>query len=199
MTDGAGTPVLETSLADRVRAGEQGAEEELVQRFYRKVLVMAVVRVGDRQAALDIAQETMIGVLEALRQGRVNDHQHIAGYVHGTARNLINNHFRVRARTKTEGVVLDGEVAQGDPEQLAAERERMEMVERALAELKPDDRDILRMTLVDGLKPGEIAARTGLPSEVIRKRKSRACKRLRQVIRKRSRFPRFDHVEGEGR
>jgi len=141
MMDRVGTPVLETSLADRVRAGEQGAEEELVQRFYRKVLVMAVVRVGDRQAALDIAQETMIGVLEALRQGRVNDHQHIAGYVHGTARNLINNHFRVRARTKTEGVVLDGEVAQGDPEQLAAERERMEMVERALAELKPDDRE----------------------------------------------------------
>jgi len=198
MMDRVGTPVLETSLADRVRAGEQGAEEELVQRFYRKVLVMAVVRVGDRQAALDIAQETMIGVLEALRQGRVNDHQHIAGYVHGTARNLINNHFRVRARTKTEGVVLDGEVAQGDPEQLAAERERMEMVERALAELKPDDRDILRMTLVDGLKPGEIAARTGLPSEVIRKRKSRACKRLQQVIRKQSQIPRFGHIDGEG-
>jgi len=96
-------------------------------------------------------------------------------------------------------VVLDGEVAQGDPEQLAAERERMEMVERALAELKPDDREILRMTLVDGLKPGEIAARTGLTSEVVRKRKSRASKKLQEVIRKRSRIPGSDHVEGEGR
>ena len=161
MMDGTGTPVFEMSLADRVQAGEREAEEELVQRFYRKVLVMAIIRVGDRQVALDIAQETMIGVLEALRQSRVNDQQHLAGYVYGTARNLINNHFRVRARTKTEGAVLDREVAKDDPEQEAAERERLEMVERALAELKPDDREILRMTLVDGLKPGEIAARTG--------------------------------------
>jgi RNA polymerase sigma factor (sigma-70 family) len=160
---------------------------------------MANVRVGDLQAALDIAQETMIGVLEALRAGRVNNHQHVAGYVHGTARNLINNYFRARGRPKTDGVVLDVEVAQGNPEQLTAERERLESVERALAELKPDDREILRMTLVDGLKPGEIAARTGLTSEVVRKRKSRASKKLQQVIRKRSRIPRLDHVEGEGR
>jgi len=55
------------------------------------------------------------------------------------------------------------------------------------------------MTLVDGLKPGEIAARTGLTSEVVRKRKSRASKKLQEVIRKRSRIPGSDHVEGEGR
>ena len=199
MTDRAGTPVLEMSLADRVRAGDRSAEDELVVRFHRRVYVMALARTRNPETAEDLAQEVMLGVLQGLRDGRLIVGQNLSAYVHGTARNLINNHFRVCARTKAEGVILEREVGQDDPEESAAERERLEMVERALAELKPDDREILRMTLVDGLKPGEIAAQIGLTSEVVRKRKSRACKRLQQVIRKRSRFPRFDHAEGEGR
>jgi DNA-directed RNA polymerase specialized sigma24 family protein len=35
------------------------------------------------------------------------------------------------------------------------------------------------LTLVDGLKPGQIAARLGLGEEVVRTRKSRAIKRLK--------------------
>jgi RNA polymerase sigma-70 factor (ECF subfamily) len=197
--DGTGSPVFKMSLADRVREGEQGAEEELVQTFFRKVLVMAQVRVCDPDVALDIAQETMIGVLEALRQGRVRNDEHVAAYVLGAAKNLINNQFRLRARTRREEPALDVEVAQGDPEQLAAEHERLEMVERALSELKPDDREILRMTLVDGMKPGEIAAEIGLTSEVVRQRKSRATRRLQLIIRDLSRIPRPNHKEEDGR
>jgi RNA polymerase sigma factor (sigma-70 family) len=191
--------LAEQSLADRIRHGDPAAEAEFVERYYRRVLVMAQVRTGDRQVALDLAQEAMIGVLQALREGRVNSHQHVAGYVHGTARNLINNHFRGRGQARTEGVVLDGESTQRDPEQLTAERERLELVERALDQLRPDDRQILRMTLVDGLKPGEIADRLGLASEVVRKRKSRAVFRLQKALEPRSRFQRQNHLESEGR
>jgi len=198
MMNGAGTLVLEVSLADRVRGGEEGAEEEFVIRFHRRVYVMALARTRDPEVAEDLAQEAMLGVLQGLREGRLIDGEKLSGYVRGAAKNLINNHFRVRGRTTVEGVIPEREVGQDDPEQLVAERENLEIVERALAELKPDDREILRMTLVDGLKPGEIAARIGLTSEVVRKRKSRACKRLQQVIRKRSRIPRFGHIEGEG-
>ena len=190
--------LTEHSLADRIRRGDRQAEEELVQRYYRRVLVMASVRVQDRQAALDIAQETMVGVLQALREGRVNHHQHVAGYVHGTAKNLISNHFRGRRRADVEPLILAAESPAGNPEQITAERERLELVERAIDRMKPDDREILRMTLVEGMKPGEIADRTGLTSEVVRKRKSRAVRRLQEVLRERSRSPRRSHFEGEG-
>ena len=197
--NGAGSPVVEMSLADRVRAGDRAAEDELVQRFLRKVLLMARARVGDPQTAFDIAQETMIGVIEALRQGRVRDNQNVSGYVHGTAKNLINNHFRKRAEERTGESALDQAVARGDPEQFAIERERLEIVARVLSALKPDDREILHLTLVDGLKPGEIAVKKGLTSEVVRKRKSRATRRLVDAIRGLSRSRRPDHVEGDGR
>ena len=191
--------LTEQSLADRIRRGDPAAEAEFVERYYRRVLIMAQVRTGDRQVALDLAQEAMIGVLQALREGRVNSHQHVTGYVHGTARNLINNHLRTSGRTRRDGVVLDMETPTGDPEQLTAERERLELVERALDQLRPDDREILRMTLVDGLKSGEIADRLGLPSEIVRKRKSRAVARLQKAVNQVSRSRSPNHVDSEGR
>jgi RNA polymerase sigma-70 factor (ECF subfamily) len=191
--------LAEESLADRIRHGDAAAETEFVERYYRRVLVMAQVRTEDRQVALDLAQEAMIGALKALREGRVNSHQHVAGYVHGTARNLINNHFRGHGRTKTEGVAFELEAAHGDPEQMAAERERLELVERALDQMRPDDREILRMTLVEGLKSGEIADRLGIASEVVRKRKSRAVARLQKAVNQVSRSETPSHVESEGR
>jgi RNA polymerase sigma factor (sigma-70 family) len=189
--------LTEQSLADRIRRGDPAAEAEFVERYYRRVLLMAQVRTGDRQVALDLAQEAMIGLLRALREGRVNSHQHVAGYVHGTARNLINNHFR--GRTKTEGVTFDLEAAHGDPEQMAAERERLELVERALDQMRPDDREILRMTLVEGLKSGEIADRLGIASEVVRKRKSRAVGRLQKAVNQVSRSQAPNHLKSEDR
>ena len=82
---------------------------------------------------------------------------------------------------------------------MTAERERLELVERALDQLRPDDREILRMTLVDGLKSGEIADRLGLASEVVRKRKSRAVSRLQKAVNQVSRFGPPSHIESEDR
>ena len=191
--------LTEQSLADRIRRGDPAAEAEFVERYYRRVLIMAQVRTGDRQVALDLAQEAMIGVLQALREGRVNSHHHVAGYVHGTTRNLINNHFRTSGRSRRDGVALELEAQHGDPEQLAADRERLELVERALDQMRPDDREILRMTLVEGLKSGEIADRLDLASEVVRKRKSRAVERLQKALGQVSRSGPSSHMESEDR
>jgi RNA polymerase sigma factor (sigma-70 family) len=57
-------------------------------------------------------------------------------------------------------------------------QQRYQTVEREIAKLDRDDRAILSMTLVDGLKPGEIAETLRLTSEVVRQRKSRALKKL---------------------
>ena len=63
----------------------------------------------------------------------------------------------------------------------------MALVRRALGILDPTDRRILLMTLVEGLKPGEIGVRLGLTSEVVRARKSRALKKTIDRVKKLSR------------
>ena len=58
---------------------------------------------------------------------------------------------------------------------------------RALATLDATDRKILLLTLVEGLKPGEIGARLGLTSEIVRARKSRALKKTIERVKRLSR------------
>jgi RNA polymerase sigma-70 factor (ECF subfamily) len=167
---------VENGLADR-----SGAEEELVRRFQDRVYLIAMVRTGDREAARDIAQETMLAVIRNLRDGRLLDSEKLPAYVCGTARNLINNHLRNRGR-KPEGGPPPEDLPAPDCQFEVEESERLFLARRAIATLRPADRLILLLTLVDGLKPGEIGQRLGLSSEVVRKRKSRALERARQIL-----------------
>jgi RNA polymerase sigma factor (sigma-70 family) len=65
--------------------------------------------------------------------------------------------------------------------------ERADLVRRALGILDSTDRKILLLTLTEGLKPAEIAARLGLTAEVVRTRKSRALKKTVERMKRLSR------------
>lgn len=175
----------EPTLAERIRRGDRAAEEDLVARFYRRVLLVAKVRLRDEQAACDVAQEVMFGVLRGLRQGRLNSHDHLAGYVLGTARNIINSSYRSRRSEKAATEQLVDHSA--GPLEIAERDEQVDLIRLSLDELEPLDRTILGLTLVEGMKPGEIADRLGMKGELVRKRKLRALKRVREMILARSR------------
>jgi RNA polymerase sigma-70 factor (ECF subfamily) len=173
-------------LAETTPAEPLEAEDTLVHRFTDRVFQIALVRTRDREAARDIAQETMLAVILNLRNGRLLDPEKLPNYVAGTARNLINNYLRTRSR-RPEGGPPPEEIPAPYCEPEFEESERRFLARRALAELRPADRLILLLTLVDGLTPTAIAERLNLSPEVVRKRKSRAVERAREVFAKVSR------------
>jgi len=71
--------------------------------------------------------------------------------------------------------------------------ERRELVAAALARLSAGDRQMLRLALVSGLRPREIARELGLSAEVVRARKSRAVKRVIDAVAELSRTARGGH------
>ncbi len=189
------TVVDAPALADRIRDGDTAAEDEFVSRYYGRVLLMARIRLGDEQGAYDLAQEAVFGALQGIREGRLHCNEQIGSYVYGTARNLINNRFR---GGDPRPIGLPEHLAGGDPpDMVVLELERQELVRQALEGFNPVDRAILGMTLLEGMKPGEIAARLGMKPEVIRKRKSRAVKKVRAVIQSTSRKRRARHLSNE--
>lgn len=174
------------TLAERIREGNASAETELVAEFTQRIFVMAVVRTHDGETARDIVQDVLIAVIVALRKGQLQDAGKLAAFVHGTARNLINNRLRNQSQQPPMEPLPD-DLAQAG---LAAElddKERVRLLHRAVGRLQPQDRTILSMTLVEGRKPGEIATALGLTSEVVRTRKLRAVKKVADLIRKMSR------------
>ena len=63
----------------------------------------------------------------------------------------------------------------------------------AIAGLDPVDKAILQMTLVDGLKPGVIAQKLGMDSNVVRQRKLRATRRVVEIVSGRSQSDSSNH------
>jgi len=174
-------------LADRVRRGDSAAEEELSRYFYPRILAMSMVRLRDPEAAREIAQDALLAVVVALREGKVREPEKLPGFVSGTARNLVNNHFRgLRDQPKT--VELDPETPSRQNLEIEAElAEQRQRVRTAIESIAPRDRTILLLTLVDGMNPREIASRVGLSLENVRTRKMRAIRQVTDELRRLSR------------
>ena len=155
--------------------------------FHPRVVAMAVVRLRDPEAAREIAQEVLLAVLVALRGGKLREPEKLPAFVSGTARNLVNNHFR-SLREQPNPVALDPETPSAV--NLATEAELAEQrrtVRGALERIDPRDRVILLLTLVEGMNPREIAPRVGLSAENVRTRKMRAIRQVTEEVQKLSR------------
>jgi RNA polymerase sigma-70 factor (ECF subfamily) len=158
----------------------------MVRMFHARILVMMRARTLEPEVARDLCQDVLIAVLRALRQGQLRNPDRLTAFVHGIARNTANNYLRTRRRQPTLNELPDSlqAASRDDP---VESTERRQIVRRALSSVTQDDRRILTLTLLDGLKPGEIAERLGLNAEVVRARKSRALRKVIERVRELSR------------
>ncbi len=179
-------PPANAALAERIRAGDRCAEEQLVARFHKSVFTMALARTRDLETAREVVQEVMAAVLPALRTGKLQQHEKLAEFIRATTRNQISNHLRGRRPNAPDlGHLRAGQSS--DPARVFERSERLSLVRRALDQLSPLDRKILLMSLLDGSKPGEIAVSLGLGAARVRQRKLRALRKVFEIVRKMSR------------
>jgi RNA polymerase sigma-70 factor (ECF subfamily) len=164
-------------LAERIERGDAAAENELAQRFWPRVLALLASRTHDRETAGELCNDVLMAVLRALRGGRLQQRDRLAGFVLGTARNVANNHVRTR-RLRPVPEPLPEDLPHPPTPDTVELRERAEALRGALAHLAPIDRRILDLVVVDGRRSGEVAEQLGVSPEVVRARKCRALKRL---------------------
>lgn len=167
----------ESSLVTRIRTGDGSAEDELINTYRRGVFLIASARTRDREAARDVTQEVFIAVLKALRDGQLRESNKLAAFIQGTARNLINNYLRARAR-RAECDLDSVEVPTSDPVAELESAERQRLVRQELATFSIADQQILLLSLVDGHSLAEVAQRLNLSHDAVRARKSRMIKKI---------------------
>jgi len=176
-------------LARRILARDPGSEDEFVRIFYPHVMSIALGRLRDVETARDVAQDSLFGVLRALREDGLRDPEKLPSFVSRTARNRVNTAIQklieLRGATAAnrggDQVSCRQEIVR-EPDM--DEEERRVLVRAVLRKLKPVDRQILILTLADGLNPREIAVRLGMKPENIRNHKSRAVKIIQREVRK---------------
>lgn len=144
--------------------------------------LLALRALGDAAAAEEVAQESLARAVAAAERGTLVRRGGTAAFVAGIARHVISDRQRAFSR-EAPLAAADGIPAESaDPlERMLADDEAAE-VRAALGELATGDRELLRLSYYEGHGPAEIAAMTGEPSDRIRKRKSRALERLRELL-----------------
>src|SRR5262249_43811391 len=148
---------------------------ELLWHFTPRVYALLCARTRDREASRDLLQDTLIVLIRALRQGQLREPGKLTAFVLGIARNTAQSHLRSRMRRREEALTEEPFLPSMEN---AENQERERHLSEALSELDATDREILRMTLVDGYKPAMISKTLGMSSDVVRQRKSRATRKV---------------------
>lgn len=165
----------------------EALEGNLSQQFWERLRAFGARRLGDAALAEDLAQEVLRRVTEALRSGRINDPDALPGFVFQTATNLCLHHYRSRGREERALARMagmdSGTTRPGPLDVLVSDEVRRE-VRTALAELKSDERDLLRRIYFDEEPSEETARRLQVTLGTLRVRKFRALEHLAALLGK---------------
>ena len=173
-------------MADLLRRVAEQADlaafRELYQSYGPRVKAYMMRQGADAGTAEDLAQETLLTVWRkaALYAG---DRGSMTTWVFAIARNLRIDRLRreVPWQQLPEGRLTEAS-SEPLPDEAMAEKERQERVQAALAELHPEQKDVVILAYLEGLSHSEIAERLGLPLGTVKSRMRIAYQKIRQTL-----------------
>lgn len=149
------------------------AADEIFETYRGPLLSLCLHLTGNRQDAEDAAQETFVAVFNGLSKFR-GDAQ-LSTWIYRIA---IRTAIRIKARHRSHEELEEVPDAAVGVEEQIIDRERMRILERALARLPLEQRSVLALFSIEGLSHKEIAATLGIPEGTVWSRLSNARKRL---------------------
>jgi len=160
----------DAELLTRLRAGDEAAFMELVDRYGPLMLRIAMSHVPTRAIAEDVVGEAWLGVLQGLPrfEGRSSLKTWILRIVTNRARTRGVRERRTVPLSSLEEAAVDPERFAADgawsdppgawqPEQRLLERETLAKVREAIAELPPRQQEVILLRDFAGWEPEEVS------------------------------------------
>ena len=169
------------ALMRAVSGGDNGALGELFRIHHQRVYSLCFRITGDRMAADDLVQECFLRVMRYRR--KFDGRSTISTWLYRIARNVCMDHLTHGARrskierTATEEMVRGGEAGTKN------EDPRVERLERALALLRQEEREMLVLSRYHDLPYAEIATVCDCTVGAVKVRIHRAMKELTRLVK----------------
>lgn len=181
----------ELALVARCVAGEEDACAELVAAHQRMVYQLALNLMGDHHDALDVSQDVFLKVFRTLP--RFRGQSSLRTWIYRIVVNEASNRQRWwRRRRRAQQVSIDvHEVTHGElpspareasPESAFSRKETETRVWHALDRLPFEQRSVIVLREIEGLRYEEIAWSLGLASGTVKSRLARAREQLRGLL-----------------
>jgi RNA polymerase sigma-70 factor (ECF subfamily) len=161
---------------------------ELYDRYAEAILAFLVRRTWDPEIAVDILAETFAVAIEGRHRFRGRDREAARAWLYGIARHLLADHFRrdgaQRRALGRLGIerrpLTDGEYER--IEELAGTSELRERVAEELDALPVDQREAVRLRVVEEQGYQTLARALDISQDTARARVSRGLQALRAAI-----------------
>lgn len=179
-----GWEASDESLLAGMGAGDPEAAAIFVRRFQGRVFGLALVIVGDRDTAQEVAQETFV---RAWRHAAAYDPRRgrVASWLLTIARNAASDARRLRRSDPTDPETMLSLAAASDdpdPEERAMTGWETHRLRRALASLPEDQRRALLLAAFYGWTAREIGERERIPLGTAKTRIRAAMQKLRSLL-----------------
>jgi RNA polymerase sigma factor (sigma-70 family) len=165
------------SIVRLAAKGDEAAFTRLVAEHRESMARVAYVICGDAEATRDAVQSAWS--IAWRRLPSLRDPDQVRPWLIAIAANEARQLVRAQRRRP---VVDISDTVQPDERSDPAGQIGLVDLQRALAELKPDDRRLLALRFVAGMDSTEIARHTGLSASGVRSRLARVIARLRTDI-----------------
>jgi RNA polymerase sigma factor (sigma-70 family) len=154
----------------------------------RRLLAFFTRRTFDVEVARDLTAETFAQAFEHRRRYRGSSEAEAAAWLFGIARHQLSRYARtgrVRRRAVERLGIRLPDVTEDDHErivELAGLAEMRDRVAAAFSDLSGDQREALRLRVIDELPYADIAKTLGVSETTVRARVSRGLRRLADAV-----------------
>ena len=170
----------ERALVERCRQDDEGAFQELVDRYKNLVFAMIARTVQDRSRVEDLAQDVFLRVHRGLP------------YFRGEARlstwifRIVSNVCTQARTTRPVAISLDDErsapIAPSGADRQFADIELRDRLEKAIARLPDQQRLLIAAHYLQGVQYEDLADALGLPLGTVKTHLYRAKRQLRRLL-----------------
>lgn len=184
------TPIDDATLVHDYIAGNEAALAALIKRHQSKIFGFIYSKLGDRDLANDIFQDTFIKVIRTLKSNAYNEEGKFLPWVMRIAHNLIVDHYRSNKKMplyrETEefsifSIMTDDALTIEN--QLISDQVAKDL-RQLVEELPGDQKEVLMMRLYQDMSFKEISEATGVSINTALGRMRYALLNLRKVIDK---------------
>jgi RNA polymerase sigma-70 factor (ECF subfamily) len=193
MPGGRWSVVSDEELAANCVSKLDGAMEELLHRYERRIRACAAQMAADPAEVEDLVQETFLRVIAAV--SRFEGHSAFGTWLYRLAHNTCVDSFRreIRQRAhqtgKDDREILEHFLADGQPEEWGDPEAQLEHELAScyagwlLSTLSPQSRRVVQLRLLDGRSTEEAARMLGTTTDAVKSRLRRARAQLRAAVK----------------
>lgn len=175
--------ISDEELVRQMVDGDQNAFEMLVTRYHGPLLSYAAQRLGDREKAKDLVQETFIRLLRHLRT--YEELENVRPWLYRVLINLCRDYWRsagFRSVSMAEEEYEEYPDSSATAETLTEQKETVNEIAACLKGLPEPQGEIIRLRFFHDLKLQEISDLLGIPLSTVKSHLYGGLRKLKRIM-----------------